>query len=224
MQEQSKISSFFGSAVTKRSAEEVEVNDNSPPKKISKPDKPTTHQESTSPEEKLTLSPEQKARMEEKRKEAQLKLLSKKGPQNFGLSWKTALAAEFDKDYFQKLSKFVADERTRKTICPPEKEVFSWTLHCDISEIKVVIIGQDPYHGQRQAHGETNEDPGLVKMCVPMVLLGLTFEAFQGWEKFTDAVIRWINSNLQGVVFLLWGAYAQKKCSFIDKTETFLKD
>lgn len=248
MQTQKTISSFFGPSSTgiKRRAEDEDAgtdeNANSPPlnpKRLA-----------------VNLSPEQRARIEANRKEAQKKLLANKSPQFFGPSWKKALAAEFTKEYFQKLMNFVKEERSRKTVYPPEKDVFSWTLQCNIHEVKVVIIGQDPYHGPRQAHGlcfsvppgvgippslvniykelqndiEGFEPPkhgyllGWAKQGVLLLNACLTVVASQanshkdkGWEKFTDAVIRWINTNLHGVVFLLWGSYAQKKGSFIDK-------
>lgn len=248
MQTQKTISSFFspsGTGIKRRAEDEdagTDENANSPPlnpKRLA-----------------VNLSPEQRARIEANRKEAQKKLLANKSPQFFGPSWKKALAAEFTKEYFQKLMNFVKEERSRKTVYPPEKDVFSWTLQCDIHEVKVVIIGQDPYHGPRQAHGlcfsvppgvgippslvniykelqndiEGFEPPkhgyllGWAKQGVLLLNACLTVVASQanshkdkGWEKFTDAVIRWINTNLHGVVFLLWGSYAQKKGSFIDK-------
>lgn len=101
----------------------------------------------------ISLSPEQKEAIEEKRMAALAKLASKASPTNMGSSWKTALAAEFNKDYFKKLMQFVQCERKSHTIYPKESDVYSWTKHCDISEVKVVIIGQDPYHQPRQAHG-----------------------------------------------------------------------
>lgn len=97
---QSKISSFFSTPNMKRTAKEAEVDEN-PPSKISRPDSDTTTV--NSPEEKQSLSPEQKEMIDKKRKDAQKKLLSKKGPQNFGLTWKIALSAEFEKEYFKKV-------------------------------------------------------------------------------------------------------------------------
>jgi len=254
MSNQKKISSFFNSSGTKRRADDADVSADSPQTKSSK----TDH---SSPDSSLkqplsNLSPEQRERMETNRKKALEKLQANKSPQFLGDSWRKALAAEFSKEYFVKLTNFVKEERSRKTIYPPEKDVFSWTLQCDIKEIKVVIIGQDPYHGPRQAHGlcfsvlpgvaippslvniykELENDiegfqapkhgylMGWAKQGVLLLNACLTVVASQanshkdkGWEKFTDAVIRWINSNLSGVVFLLWGSYAQKKGSSIDK-------
>lgn len=72
---------------------------------------------------------------------------------NIGSSWFTALEPEFRKAYFRGLSAFVQDERLTRTIYPPVDDVFNWANRCDIRDVKVVIIGQDPYHGPGQAHG-----------------------------------------------------------------------
>ncbi|XP_067935265.1 uracil-DNA glycosylase-like isoform X1 [Watersipora subatra] len=71
----------------------------------------------------------------------------------FGLSWKPCLEKEFAKDYFQKLSEFVKQEKTKHTIYPKIEDVFAWTTACRLNDVKVVILGQDPYHGVNQAHG-----------------------------------------------------------------------
>ncbi|XP_060119781.1 uncharacterized protein LOC132590867 [Heteronotia binoei] len=154
------------------------------------------------------------------------------------------------------LMAFVAEECKRYTVYPPPNLVFTWTQMCDIHNVKVVILGQDLYHGPSQAHGlcfsvqrpvppppsleniykelETDiEDfshPGhgdLTGWAGQGVLLFnavLTVRAHQanshkekGWEQFTDAVVSWLNKNLDGLVFMLWGAYAQKKGSAIDR-------
>lgn len=98
---QKKISAFFSSPSTKRSTDDTESDINSPPRKLHKVD--TNSPESNN--NKQALSPEQKAIIAKNREAAKEKLLSRKGPQYFGLSWKKALAAEFDKGYFQKVSK-----------------------------------------------------------------------------------------------------------------------
>ncbi|KAK2573075.1 Uracil-DNA glycosylase [Acropora cervicornis] len=255
MSNQMRISNFFNTSATKRRASDVDATSDSPQMKS-----PKTVDES-SPESNakrplLNLSPEQRERMEANRKEAEKRLLANKRPQFFGASWRKALAAEFGKEYFVKLTNFVKEERLHKTVYPTEKDVYSWTLQCEIHEIKVVIIGQDPYHGPRQAHGLCFSvlpgvaiPPSLVNIykelandiddfqipkhgylkgwakqgvlllnaCLTVVASKANSHKDKGWEQFTDAVIRWINSNLTGVVFLLWGAYAQKKGSFIDK-------
>ncbi|XP_039266489.2 uracil-DNA glycosylase 2-like [Styela clava] len=178
------------------------------------------------------------------------------GLETIGESWKKALEPEFHKDYFVKLGKFVTSERSSHTVFPPVEDVFSWTQHCKLKDIKVVILGQDPYHGEGQAHGlcfsvkkpvkpppslenmfkELKSDIGgfkhpghgdLTRWAKQGVLLlnaVLTVRAHsanshkdKGWEKFTDAVIKYVNSNCTGVVFMLWGSYAQKKGAVIDK-------
>lgn len=255
MASQMKISSFFNTSGTKRRASDVDERSDSPQNKSSKIANGSSP-ESNAKRPLTNLSPEQRERMEANRKEAEKRLLASKSPQSFGASWKKALAAEFSKEYFVKLTSFVKEERLNKTVYPPEKDVYSWTLQCDIHEIKVVIIGQDPYHGPRQAHGLCfSVPPGvaippslvniykelendidgfqapkhgyltgwakqgvlLLNACLTVVASKANSHKDKGWEQFTDAVIRWINSNLTGVVFLLWGAYAQKKGSFIDK-------
>lgn len=99
---QKKISAFFSTPSAKRSADDAEANEKSPPRKLHKVD--TNSPESNNNSQELSLSPEQKATIAKNREAAKIKLLSKKGPQNFGLSWKKALTAEFDKEYFQKVS------------------------------------------------------------------------------------------------------------------------
>ncbi|XP_071537847.1 uracil-DNA glycosylase-like [Panulirus ornatus] len=163
--------------------------------------------------------------------------------------------------YFEKLSNFLEHERSKATIYPPEDQVFSWTRHCDLQDVKVVILGQDPYHGPRQAHGlcfsvqigvqpppsllnmyqELESDiPGFVrpshghlygwaKQGVLLLNACLTVKAHkanshkdQGWETFTDGVIKTVSERNKGVVFLLWGSYAQKKASVVDKRKHHL--
>ncbi|XP_065177885.1 uracil-DNA glycosylase-like [Sycon ciliatum] len=177
-------------------------------------------------------------------------------PGGIGNSWKLALAAEFSESYYTTLQKFVASERQSKTIYPPEEEVFSWSNLCRAQDVKVVILGQDPYHGPNQAHGlcfsvkkGQTPPPSLRNMYTELerdlsgfkrpkhgdlstwaqqgvLLLNtvLTVRAHEanshqgkGWEKLTDAVISWLNKNLSGVVFLLWGKHAQTKGASIDK-------
>lgn len=170
--------------------------------------------------------------------------------------WKKALESEFDKPYFKSLVEFVRSEYQSHTVYPPGKQIFNAFDHCPFDQTRVVIIGQDPYHGKGQAHGlcfSVNEGvvmpPSLVNIFKeikddlnkPMppngslvrwadqgVLLlnaTLTVRAAspgshqnKGWEEFTDAVIRVLSDQKQNVVFLLWGAYAQKKGAIIDKT------
>lgn len=171
--------------------------------------------------------------------------------------WHHALSEEFVKPYFQKLSAFVKNEYRTSTCYPPAKLVFSAFDNCIYNDVKVVIIGQDPYHGPNQAHGlcfsvndgvpfppslknifkELKDDIGkeipvsgnLQQWSNQGVLLlnaTLTVRAGQagshqkhGWEQFTDAVIEKLNSEKDGLVFLLWGTYAQNKGKYIDQSK-----
>ncbi len=172
-------------------------------------------------------------------------------------SWKTALQEEFDKPYFSQLVDFVKSEYLTKTIYPPGNFIFNAFDKCSFEDIKVVILGQDPYHGAGQANGlcfgvadgvaippslrnifkEINEDLGkpipksgnLERWATQGVLLinaVLTVEeakpashAKQGWETFTDAVIKKISNDCNNVVFMLWGKYAHDKGAVIDTTK-----
>ena len=172
-------------------------------------------------------------------------------------SWKQKLTPEFEKDYFIKLTEFVRAEYASKTIYPPAKQIFNAFDHCPFGDVKVVIIGQDPYHGPGQAHGlcfsvaegvpnppslqnifkEIMSDLGkpmpangdLTRWARQGVLLlnaTLTVQAHQagshqrkGWEEFTDAAIRLLAEEREHLVFILWGAYAQKKGAFIDRSK-----
>ncbi|XP_069140501.1 uracil-DNA glycosylase-like isoform X2 [Argopecten irradians] len=239
---------------------------NTPPKKAR-----TEKQES--PAEKggttvsSSLSPEQKVRMEENRLRALAKLHSHNTSSsqglviNFGDSWKNALEKEFSKNYFQQLTKFVEAERTKGTIYPPANQVFSWTQYCTLESVKVVILGQDPYHGPNQAHGlcfsvqkgvkpppslenmykELTSDiegfhhPGhgtligwaeqgvlLLNSCLTVRQHQANSHKDRGWEKFTDAVISYLNKNTTELVFILWGSYAQKKGACIDQKKHYV--
>jgi uracil-DNA glycosylase len=173
-------------------------------------------------------------------------------------SWKEVLADEFSKDYFAKLTDFVREEYKSGTpIYPPAKLIFNAFDHCPFDKVKVVILGQDPYHGVGQANGlcfsvnkgiqfppsllnifkEIENDLGkpiprdgdLTRWSDQGVLLlnaTLTVRAAQagshqrrGWEEFTDAAIRELASRREGIVFILWGSYAQKKGAFIDRNK-----
>lgn len=171
--------------------------------------------------------------------------------------WKAVLQPEFEKEYFRKLKQFLLEEKKHHVVYPPGPKIFAAFDHTPFSEVKVVILGQDPYHGPDQAHGlsfsvapgvpkppslinmfkEIRDDLGypipgsgnLEKWADQGVLLlnaTLTVRAHtpgshqkQGWEQFTDAVIKTISERKEGVVFLLWGAYAQAKEALIDTTK-----
>lgn len=169
-------------------------------------------------------------------------------------TWKSALENEFEKDYFLKLTDFVRKEYQQQTIFPEGKLIFNAFEHCPFDKVKVVILGQDPYHEPGQAHGlcfsvqqgvsfppslqnifkeiradegyEPLKDGNLERWANQGVLLlnaTLTVRAHQagshqnkGWESFTDAAIHRLAESRTGLVFLLWGSYAQKKGDFID--------
>ena len=172
-------------------------------------------------------------------------------------SWKEILTNEFEKDYFTRLTQFVKEEYNSGTpIYPPARLIFNAFDHCPFEKVKVVILGQDPYHGAGQANGlcfsvnkgipfppsllnifkEIENDLGtpipqdgdLTRWSDQGVLLlnaTLTVRAAQagshqrrGWEEFTDAAIRELASRRNGIVFILWGSYAQKKGAFIDRS------
>ena len=170
-------------------------------------------------------------------------------------SWEKVLQTEFDKPYFKDLTDFVRSEYATATIYPPASLIFNAFNLCPFSKVKVVIIGQDPYHGPGQAHGlcfsvndgvqfppslqnifkEIKSDldipiptsGNLTRWAEQGVLLlnaTLTVRAHsagshqkKGWETFTDSVIRILAEQKENLVFILWGAYAQKKGAFIDK-------
>lgn len=176
-------------------------------------------------------------------------------------SWKNALANEFDKPYFESLVRFLHDEKAAgKRIFPPGGQIFRAFELTPVDKVKVVILGQDPYHGPGQAHGlsfsvpdnmpappslknifkEIESDlgvhmsgyPNLEKWARQGVLLlnaVLTVRSGEaashskiGWEEFTDAVIRHLSDNCDGVVFMLWGNFARSKRDLIDRSRHFV--
>lgn len=170
--------------------------------------------------------------------------------------WKQHLAPEFDKPYFVRLTEFVRSEYRSTQCFPPGGLIFNAFNLCPFDRVKVVIIGQDPYHGPGQAHGlcfsvndgvpfppslqnifkEIQSDLGtpapstgnLTRWAEQGVLLlnaTLTVRAHQagshqrqGWEEFTDAAIRTLADGRDHLVFILWGAYAQRKGAVIDRS------
>ncbi|CAG0915747.1 unnamed protein product [Notodromas monacha] len=207
----------------------------------------------------VVLSPEQMQKIAENRLAALIRrqsALTRVIPPNFGTSWFKALETEFQAPYFAKLNDFVMEERKKFTVYPPADLVFSWTQHCVMDQVKVVILGQDPYHQPGQAHGlcfsvrasvavppslvniykELQADiegfvapkhgtlTGWAKQGVLLLNATLTVRANQAnshsktseWERFTDAVIKRLSDTQPYLVFLLWGANAQKKVSLIN--------
>lgn len=171
-------------------------------------------------------------------------------------SWHDALAAEWDKEYFARLTDFVRREYSTTTIYPPAGKIFAAFDACPFEDVKVVILGQDPYHGFGQANGlsfsvnpgveiprslqiiyrELQTDLGITpppsgdlsrwaRQGVLLLNATLTVRAGsagshqnQGWEEFTDAAVRKLAEERDGLVFILWGAYAQRKGAFIDRS------
>ena len=175
-------------------------------------------------------------------------------------SWKNLLKEEFEKEYFINLVDFVKSEYNKYKVYPPGKNIFSAFDHCHFEDLKVVILGQDPYHGTGQANGlcfsvsdgitkppsllnifkEIKDDIGIeipqsgnlgpwAKQGILLLNATLTVRANQagshqkkGWEIFTDAVIKTISDKKEGLVFLLWGAYAQRKGAVIDQNKHYV--
>jgi uracil-DNA glycosylase len=172
-------------------------------------------------------------------------------------SWKAPLLPEFQSDYMAQLKAFlVAEKSAGKAIYPRSSEWFRALDLTPLDQVRVVILGQDPYHGPGQAHGlcfsvkpgvavppslkniykELQSDLGLPRPAhgflehwaqqgVLLLNSVLTVEQAKagahqgkGWERFTDAVIRLVNAKAEPVVFMLWGAYAQKKAAFVDSS------
>lgn len=170
--------------------------------------------------------------------------------------WKELLREEFDKPYFETLTHFVREEYAAHRIYPRGSNIFRAFDKCPFEQLKVVIIGQDPYHGPGQANGlcfsvgdgvpfppslrnifqEVASDTGtpiptsgnLDRWAEQGVLLlnavltvrehEAASHAGRGWEQFTDAVVRAIATRKEGIVYLLWGSYAQKKGAIADPT------
>lgn len=175
-------------------------------------------------------------------------------------SWKEVLQDEFEKQYFKELKEFLLDEKARYTVYPPGGMIFNAFRMTPFEKVRVVLLGQDPYHGAGQAHGlcfsvntgitappslvnifkEIESDLGipvprhgnLEKWAGQGVLLlnaTLTVRAGQpgshqrkGWENFTNAVISKLSEKRVGLIFLLWGKFAQEKESLIDTNRHYI--
>lgn len=175
-------------------------------------------------------------------------------------SWKMLLASEFEKPYFKNLKDFVREEYKKKIVYPPPGDIFRALDICPIDIVKVIILGQDPYHGKNQAHGlafsvndtvaippslqniykEIHDDIGVeipttgnlerwAKQGVLLLNATLTVVAGQagshqkqGWEEFTDAIIKAVSEHCDHIVFMLWGKYAQNKRSLINEQKHFI--
>jgi len=172
-------------------------------------------------------------------------------------SWKEVLGEEFHNDYFQLLKEFLVEERKKYIIYPPASRIFASFNYTPFDKVKVVLLGQDPYHGQGQANGlcfsvsdeipqppslqnifkELKNDLGIpipktgnleswAKQGVLLLNATLTVRANQagshqkhGWEQFTDTVIKTLSEKKKGLIFLLWGKFAQAKEILIDTSK-----
>lgn len=168
--------------------------------------------------------------------------------------WKEFLKEEFEKPYFERLVAFVRNEYASGQVFPLGRDIFRAFDKCPFEKLKVVIIGQDPYHNDGQANGlcfsvsegvpfppslqnifhEVSSDVGAVmptsgnldrwaEQGVLLLNSVLTVRAHQaashagqGWETFTDAVVRSIATRKEGIVYMLWGSYAQRKGAIAD--------
>lgn len=175
-------------------------------------------------------------------------------------AWKEFLSEEFNKEYFHKLTTFISDEYKTKNVFPPSDEIFSAFNNCNLKDLKVVIIGQDPYHGYGQANGlafsvkqGVKIPPSLKNIFKELIkeypdycpwsgdlthwaeqgvlMINATLTVLEkqpgshqgkGWEIFTDSVIKLISKDRRDVVFVLWGAFAQKKSELIDSNKHFI--
>jgi uracil-DNA glycosylase len=177
-----------------------------------------------------------------------------------GGGWKERLTMEFDEPYFRALTDFVREEYQTTAIYPPPKDIFRAFDLCPFDQVKVVILGQDPYHGRGQAIGlcfavhagvaappslqnifkelesdlghSASRDTDLSRWAKQGVLLlnaTLTVRAGaagshqgKGWEQFTDAAIRKLNDEREGIVYILWGNYARQKGAHIDRSKNLV--
>jgi uracil-DNA glycosylase len=175
-------------------------------------------------------------------------------------SWKQELKDEFEKSYFSDLKEFLTEEKNKYTVFPPGGLIFHAFRLTPFYDVRVVILGQDPYHGPGQAHGlcfsvpqgaavppslvnifkEIESDLGLpiphsgnlekwARQGVLLLNATLTVRANQpgshqrkGWETFTNAVIQRISQKRAGIIFLLWGKFAQEKETLIDPNRHYI--
>ncbi len=177
-------------------------------------------------------------------------------------SWKEALGEEFEKDYMKSLRSFLQEEQSNgRVVYPPNKFIFNAFEHTPFDKVKVVILGQDPYHGANQAHGLSFSvqkgvgfppslqnifkelqkeipdykypthgdltkwaDQGVLLLNATLTVQSNTAGSHQkkGWELFTDRAIKELSDKKSGIVFLLWGKYAQAKAELIDEKKHFI--
>jgi uracil-DNA glycosylase len=182
---------------------------------------------------------------------------------NIEQSWKALLADQFESEYFANLVAFVKDAYAKGVVYPPGKFIFEAFNRTSVDQVKVVLLGQDPYHNPDQAHGLAFSvqhgvalppslrniykeleaeygksfkdrdgdlshwaDQGVLLLNATLTVSGGANMAGthqgKGWETFTDAVIRALASRRTHLVYLLWGAYAQRKAAFVDPNENLV--
>jgi uracil-DNA glycosylase len=175
-------------------------------------------------------------------------------------SWKKVLEKEFNQEYFHALKKFLLEEKKNHRVYPPGNLIFNALNRTSFDKVKLVILGQDPYHGPGQAHGlcfsvpqgikpppslvnvykeleadvgfrmpnhgnlESWADQGVLLLNATLTVRAGLAGSHQGkgWEIFTDSIIRAISDGREGVVFLLWGKYAQNKAALIKREKHFI--
>ncbi len=182
---------------------------------------------------------------------------------NIEASWKALLADQFESEYFANLVAFVKDAYAKGVVYPPGKFIFEAFNRTPVDKVKVVLLGQDPYHNPDQAHGLAFSvqqgvalppslrniykeleaeygksfkdrdgdlshwaDQGVLLLNATLTVSGGANMAGthqgKGWETFTDAVIRALSTRRDNLVYLLWGAYAQRKAAFVDPTKNLV--
>ena len=182
---------------------------------------------------------------------------------NIEESWKALLADQFESEYLKNLVAFVKDAYTKGVVYPPGKFIFEAFNRTSVDKVKVVLLGQDPYHNPDQAHGLAFSvqhgvalppslrniykeleaeygksfkdrdgdlshwaDQGVLLLNATLTVSGGANMAGthqgKGWETFTDAVIRALSTRRDNLVYLLWGAYAQRKAAFVDPTKNLV--
>ena len=141
-------------------------------------------------------------------------------------SWKNILKDEFEKDYFKKLEAFIDEQYATSTIYPPKEDIFNALNFTDYENVKVVILGQDPYHGPNQAHGLSFsvKDQGVLLLNTVLTVRAGEANSHKkkGWEIFTDEIIKILNNKEKSIVFILWGNNAISKKQLITNPKHYI--
>ena len=144
-------------------------------------------------------------------------------------SWKRHLQGEFEKPYFVGLTDKVRQEYVAGTCYPPGKLIFNAFNLCPFDQVKVVIIGQDPYHEPGQAHGLSFSvqdgvafPPSLINIFKEIQAHMANSHSTLGWQNFTDAAIKALATEREHLVYMLWGGFARSKAYMIDKQKNLV--